>query len=63
VCRFAEFLTHGPCLRQVSDDYENCSRAYQQKIEAVNAEMKLQDRWPTNDMSPETYTERRTICW
>jgi hypothetical protein len=63
VCRFAEFLTHAPCLKKFEDGLDHCDRKFLQKFEELDAKMEEQDVELTNATSPEMDSEPPAFCW
>ncbi|KDR15618.1 hypothetical protein L798_09431 [Zootermopsis nevadensis] len=60
-----EFLVHAPCMREVSAEYEDCVRKYQQKIGEVHTRINELNRRPANDSALDIAgrgNELRTVC-
>ncbi|KAJ9587148.1 hypothetical protein L9F63_019328 [Diploptera punctata] len=60
-----EFLSHAPCMRQVTTDYEICAQKYQKKIGEVHQRINDQSKRPSNETATERVVrenELRTVC-
>ncbi|PSN57329.1 hypothetical protein C0J52_02126 [Blattella germanica] len=60
-----EFLSHAPCMRKVTTDYEACADRYQKKVGEVHQRINEQSKRPYNESATERMArenELRTVC-